>query len=118
MAEHERWLRRLALHDESFIESVLTTDLDTLEASGLDAKTRALIRLAALLAAGAEPASCHSAVAMALNAGATAEEVVGVLMAVAPVIGIVRTVATASHVAAALGYDIDAALERLDGDPP
>jgi 4-carboxymuconolactone decarboxylase len=111
MADHEERLRRLALHDESFIESVLAMDRDDVEASGLDAKTHALVRLGALLAADATPASCYCAITVALNAGATADEVVGVLIALTPVIGFARAVAAVPRIAVPIGYDIDAALE-------
>jgi 4-carboxymuconolactone decarboxylase len=47
----------------------------------------------------------------ALAAGATADEIVGTLMALAPVTGMARVVAAAPEVALALGYDVDAALE-------
>lgn len=116
MVEHEERLRRLAMHDESFIRSVLAMDLEDVEASGLDAKTHALVRLAALLAADASPASYQCTVTVALSAGATADEVVGVLVAIAPCIGLVRAVAAAPRIAIPMGYDIDAALEGLDGD--
>jgi alkylhydroperoxidase/carboxymuconolactone decarboxylase family protein YurZ len=113
MADHEERLRRLALHDQSFIESVLAMDRDDVEASGLDAKTHALVRLAALLSADAAPASCHSTITVALSAGATADEVVGVLIALTPVIGLARAVSAVPRIAVSIGYDIDAALETL-----
>ena len=111
MTDHEEQLRRLALHDQSFVESVLAMDRDDVEGSGLDAKTHALVRLAALLAADATPASCHSTITVALSAGATAAEVVGVLIALTPVIGLTRAVSAVPRIAVPIGYDIDAALE-------
>ena len=113
MADYEERLRRLALHDQSFIESVLAMDRDDVEASGLDAKTHALVRLAALLSADAAAASCHSTITVALSAGATADEVVGVLIALTPVIGLARAVSAVPRIAVSIGYDIDAALETL-----
>ena len=50
-------------------------------------------------------------------AGATADEIVGTLMAVAPITGVARTVAAAPEFGLALGYDVDAALESWNGDP-
>jgi alkylhydroperoxidase/carboxymuconolactone decarboxylase family protein YurZ len=50
----------------------------------------------------------------ALAAGATEDEIAGVLLAIAPVTGLSRIVAAAPEVAAALGYDIAAAMEELD----
>jgi 4-carboxymuconolactone decarboxylase len=111
MADHEERLRRLALHDQSFVESVRAMDRDDVEASGLDAKTHALVRLAALLAADAAPASCHCTITVALSAGATADEVVGVLIALTPIIGLARAVSAVPRIAVPIGYHIDAALE-------
>jgi 4-carboxymuconolactone decarboxylase len=53
----------------------------------------------------------------ALTAGATADEVTGTLVAVAPITGLARVVAAAPEVAHALGYDLDQAFEGLDRDP-
>jgi hypothetical protein len=67
MAAHEEQLRRLALHDEAFIESVLAMDLNTDvwdTACRLSPRTRALVRLAALLALGAAPISYQWNVAL------------------------------------------------------
>jgi hypothetical protein len=40
-----------------------------------------------------------------------------VLMAAAPLIGLIRVVSATPHVALSLGYDIDAAFEAFNGDP-
>ena len=118
MAAHEEQLRRLALHDEKSIESVLAMNLEDVDGLGLDPRTRALIRLAALLALGAAPVSYHWAVSAALDAGATAEEVLGTLIAVAPISGVARVVLATPDVALSIGYDIDAAFEELNHEPP
>ena len=114
MADHEERLRRLALHDESFIRSALGMDLDNVEASGLDPKAHALVRLAALLGANAAPVCYHHTVAIALAAGATPDEVMGTLITIAPIIGLARAVSAAPELALPIGYDIDAALEAFD----
>jgi hypothetical protein len=65
-------------------------------------------------------ASCISyswAVDAALTAGASADEIMGTLIAVAPITGLARVVAAAPEVAHSLGYDIDQAFEGLDRDP-
>jgi 4-carboxymuconolactone decarboxylase len=118
MAAHEEQLRRLALHDEKSIESVLAMNLKDCEACGLDPKTHALIRLGALLALGAAPVSYQWTVAAALDAGATAEEILGTLIAVAPITGVARVVLATPDVALSMGYDLDAAFEELDDHPP
>jgi 4-carboxymuconolactone decarboxylase len=116
-ADHEERLRRLALHDDRLIQSMLAIPPGPVEASGLDQKICALVRLGALVALDAACVSYQWGVQWALAAGATADEIVGTLMAVAPITGVTRIVAAAPEVALALGYDIDAELERFDGDP-
>jgi alkylhydroperoxidase/carboxymuconolactone decarboxylase family protein YurZ len=110
---HQDRLRGLAMNDEEFIESVLAIGLEDIETSGLDPKVHALV---ALLALDAAPASYQWVVGAALASGATLEEIVGVLIAVAPTVGVARVVSAAPELALALGYDIDKALERLDDE--
>jgi 4-carboxymuconolactone decarboxylase len=117
MAAHEEQLRRLALHDEAVIESVLAMRLRCAAPDGahrLRPKTHALVRLAALLALGAAPVSYHWSVEAALDAGATTEEILGTMIAVAPISGIARVVQATPDIALQLGYDLDAAFEELD----
>ena len=117
MLAHEENLRRLALNDEDWIASVLAMDVREVAPSGLDARTHALLRLAALMALGAPPVSYQSSVEAALAAGATADDVVGALIAVAPIIGLPRVISSVPRIALTIGYDLDAALERCNGDP-
>jgi alkylhydroperoxidase/carboxymuconolactone decarboxylase family protein YurZ len=114
MPAYKETLRRLALNDEAFVDSVLGMGRDTVEVSRLDQKTHALVRLAASLAVDAAPSSYQSNVEAALAAGASLEEVVGTLIAVAPTVGLARVVSAAPELALALGYDVDAALESHD----
>ena len=44
----------------------------------------------------------------AIEAGATESEIVGVLIAVAPAVGVARVVSTAPRLATAIGYDLEA----------
>ena len=115
VAKHEDALRWMALSDERFIEKVLSEQLDDVDTCGLDPKTHALVRLGALVALDAAPASYQWNASMALASGATVDEIVGVLIAVAPTVGLARVVSAAPAVAAAIGYDIDAALEEVNG---
>jgi alkylhydroperoxidase/carboxymuconolactone decarboxylase family protein YurZ len=122
MAAHEEQLRRLALHDEDVIESALAMnlhgDLGGDEACRLSPKAHALVRLAAMLAMGAAPVSYQWTVGAALDAGATTEEIIGTMIAVAPITGIARVVQATPDVALPIGYDLDAAFEELDPGPP
>ena len=115
MAAYTDTLRSLALNDERFLESALGMGHDTVEVSRLDKKTHALVRLGAAFAIDAAPSSYQSTIDLALAAGANVDEIVGTLIAVAPTIGIARVVSAAPELAIALGYDLDAALERQEG---
>ena len=116
-SDHKERLRRLALHDDQLIRSMLAIDPARVEASGLDPKVCALIRLGALVALDAPRICYQHDVEWALAAGATADEVVGALMAAAPITGVTRVLAAVPEFALALGYDLDVAFEAWDGDP-
>ncbi len=70
-------------------------------------KVDLLIRLGALVALGAATPSLRRTVELARGAGATEEEIVGVLVAVAPTVGLARVVSAAPKLALAIGYDTD-----------
>ena len=116
IATIEETLRRLVLHDERCIQSMLGIHLSDNEAAGLDPKTQALVRLGGLVAMGGAPGSYQWAAEAALAAGATAEDVVGTLIWVAPICGFTRVVSATPEVALAIGYDIDQAFEAPDRD--
>jgi 4-carboxymuconolactone decarboxylase len=109
----ERFLRRLALNDERSLRSVLA-DPGMPGASDLDAKAQALVSLGALLSLGAPTVSLRRIVELAAAAGATEDEILGVLLAIAPAIGNARFVGAAPQLALALGYD----LEQVEPDVP
>ena len=111
--EYKRHLRRLAVHDDALLDE-LAVDGRASVPRVLDDKTAALLRIAATVAVDAAPYSFQHAVALALAAGATNDEIVATLEAVTPVTGAARVVQCAPKLALALGYDVDAALERRD----
>ncbi len=74
--------------------------------SHLDPKTFALVKIAALVALDAAPASYLWQVRGALLAGASAKEILGVLTAVAPQTGMPRVVAAAPEIMVALGMEL------------
>jgi 4-carboxymuconolactone decarboxylase len=78
------------------------------DGSGLDPREFALVKIAALVALDAPPASYEWQIGNALADGVTSEEILGVLRAVAPQVGGPRVVAAASEVMAALGLDFGA----------
>ena len=106
-------LRCLAINDSRSAKRWLR-DAEA-AADGLDPKTRALTRIAALVAVGGATPSYGAHADAAVSAGATAAEIVEVLVDLTPIIGLPRVVAAAPKVAMALGYDTDDALENQSG---
>jgi 4-carboxymuconolactone decarboxylase len=109
--DHEDLLRRLALNDEAAIRWVLGAGFAGVEGGTLDAKTDALARLAALIAVGSAEASYEWGASAALAVGASDEEIVGVLVAVTPIVGLAR--ASAAAVALGLALDLEIVSGRL-----
>jgi 4-carboxymuconolactone decarboxylase len=77
--------------------------------SGLDARTFALVKLAALIALDAPSASYAWQIANAIEEGVTAEEFLGVLKAVAPQVGGPKVIAAAPEIMLAMGLATDEA---------
>jgi 4-carboxymuconolactone decarboxylase len=112
MDDYRDCLRRLALRDEALVSEVLANE-PSRAASGLDAKTHALVRLSATIALDAGQSSYQHAVERALAAGATTDEIVGTLVAVISLTGVPRAASAAPKLGLALGYDVDAAFEEV-----
>ena len=86
----------------------------SLEASSLDGSTLMLVRIAALVAVDAPPASYLLNLSAAGEIGVDAEQVTGVLAAVAPIVGGPRVVAATGNIAKALGFAMEVAEAELD----
>ena len=110
-------LRRLAVIDESCLEDRAGLALALPTSQPLDPKTAALTQLAALVAMGAPGICLEWSTTRALAAGATEDEVTDVLLAVVPAAGLGRVIGAVTDVAAALGYDVEAALMEDPDDP-
>jgi 4-carboxymuconolactone decarboxylase len=113
--EYKLTLRRLAVRDDRFIDALLSEERANVTLSGIDLRSHALLRIAALIALDAAPPSYMSAVEAGLEAGASYDEIVGTLIAVIPIVGVARVVSAAPNLALALGYDVAEALELVDG---
>jgi 4-carboxymuconolactone decarboxylase len=88
-------LRRLAMIDEGFVTGEAGLGLGPAGTSALDPKTAALLQVGASVAIGS-PAMCLEwSTGRALAAGASEDEIAGVLLAIAPVAGLGRVVAAA-----------------------
>lgn len=99
-------LNGLTIGDPDLLSEGLELRMAWQERSGLDPRSFALVKLAALIAVDAPPASYLWQVANALDAGATPADLVGVLIAIAPQVGGPRVVAAAPEIMVALGLSL------------
>ena len=113
MTDYELTLRRLAVSDDRLVASLLAPSEHAMGGGRRGEPMRPLFRLAALIAGDGTRASYQSIVESALAAGASVEEIVDVLLAVAGTVGSARVVAAAPLLARAVGFEVD---EAFDGD--
>jgi 4-carboxymuconolactone decarboxylase len=112
----ESTLRKLAIGHGALLEQAVCPASGSRLAGelGLDERTIALARMAALVALDGESPSYLRECNAAFATGVTTDEIVGVLVAVASLAGSARIVSAAPKVAIGVGYDLDAALESRD----
>jgi 4-carboxymuconolactone decarboxylase len=91
------------------LDLLATMTAESIEASSLDEKSLMLVRIAALVAVDAPPASYLMNLGAAAEAGLELEEVRGVLTAVAPIVGTARVAAATGNIVRALGLAIELA---------
>ena len=108
----EETLRRLAMIDEDFVKDEAQLGIDPAQTSALDPKTAALLQVGACVAMGSPAVCLEWSAGRALAAGASEDEIAGVLLVIAPVAGLGRVVCAAPDVATALGYDLALAAEE------
>ena len=109
-------LAKLALSDPDLLLAGLEARAEWQAASGLDPRTYSLVKIAALIALDAPPASYLWQVANALGSGCTPEDLLGVLKAIAPQVGGPRTVAAAPELMVALGLALPAGVDGEEGE--
>lgn len=98
-------LRRLTINDVRTAEEAWSpSGCDSLD---LDAKTVALVRLGAMVGVHGGVSSFAAQADAAIAAGASVPEIVDVLVAVVPVVGLPSVVDAAPRLALALGYDAE-----------
>jgi 4-carboxymuconolactone decarboxylase len=105
--EAEETLRGISAGEAPLLERLLSVQLDNLDASGLDPRSYAMVKIATLIAVDAPPASYVAQLAFAQEAGVTADDVIGVLVAAAPQVGIPKVVAAAPEIMLALELSLD-----------
>jgi alkylhydroperoxidase/carboxymuconolactone decarboxylase family protein YurZ len=99
-------LSGLALGDMEMLGEALELREAARERSGLDARSFALVKIAALVALDSPPASYLWQVSSALDAGASPRDILGVVRAVAPQVGGPRAIAAAPEIMVALGLSL------------
>jgi 4-carboxymuconolactone decarboxylase len=103
-------LQHIHDNDEQALDALIAIRVqEAVDASDLDAKMFAMVNIAALIATGGDDVSYLLHVTAALDAGASVDEITGVLTAVGPNVGVFKMVAAADPLATALGVDLVAA---------
>jgi len=77
-------------------------EADNIDESGLDVRSYALVRLASLVTAGAPGEGYDRHIAAALDQGVTLDEIIGVLVALLPTVGVTRVTKAAPDIFGAI----------------
>jgi 4-carboxymuconolactone decarboxylase len=102
--------------DTPVLDLLASMTADSLEVTSLDAQSIAMVRLAALVASGAPAASYALNLAAAGDMGLDADDVRGVLAAIAPIVGTSRVVAATGRIVLAIGVAIEVAEAEMAGE--
>jgi len=105
-ADTHKTLSGIAVGDADILETAIGLREFGREATGLDGRAYSLVKIAALVALDAPPASYAWQIANALEEGATPEDILGVLRAVAPQVGGPRVMAAAPEIMLGLGLSL------------
>ena len=101
--------------DTPVLDLLASMTADSIEASSLDADTLALVRIAALVAVDAPTVSYLMNLGAATETDIDAEQVRGVLAAIAPIVGTARVASATVNIVNALEIAIEVAeLEEQD----
>ena len=111
-AKVEDHLRRIARSDDKEIETIVGMRQGLKDITQLDNRSFALVKIAALIAVDAPPASYMWQIGNAIAEGVTPEEVLGTMWAVAPQVGGPRLISAAPEIMLALGL----VLNEEDGE--
>jgi len=110
-ADTHQTLTGISTGDTALLEDALGLREAQLERTGLDGRTFGLVKIAALIALDAPPVSYAWQVPNALDEGATPEDILGVLRAVAPQVGGPKVMAAAPEIMVALGLPLPDGVE-------
>jgi hypothetical protein len=102
--------------DRPVLDTLTEITAASVDHSSLEAREHMLARLAALVAVDAPAASYVLNVDPAAEVGVTLEDVQGVLVAVAPIVGTARVVSAAAKITQALDFVIDVAVAEIEAE--
>ncbi|HJQ48396.1 MAG TPA: carboxymuconolactone decarboxylase family protein [Amycolatopsis sp.] len=106
----------MARGEAPVLEALTDLNAVSMERTGLDPKSLLLVRLAALAAMDAPPASYLAHIGPAAESGLTLDDVQDVLVAVAPIVGTAHTFAAAANITRALGFAIELAEAEAEAE--
>src|ERR1022692_92232 len=96
------------------LDTIVDITAASAEHSSLKARELMLARIAALVAIDAPPASYVANAGLASDSGVTRDDVQGVLIAIAPVVGTAKVVSAGTNLLKALGLAIAVAEDYAD----
>jgi alkylhydroperoxidase/carboxymuconolactone decarboxylase family protein YurZ len=102
--------------DQPVLDTLTEITAVSIDHNSLSAREYMLARLAALIAVDAPPVSWLATAPAVTESGLTLEDVQGVMIAVAPVVGAPRVMAAGGHIARAMGMAIAVAEVELDDE--
>ncbi len=102
--------------DTPVLDTLAAITAESVERCGLDDNSLLAARIAALVAVDAPAASYLVHIGPAADAGVTLEQLQGILIAVAPIVGTPRTMSAAARITKALGIAIVAVEAELDAE--
>ena len=105
-----------AVSETPVLDLLATMTEASVQASSLDPRAIMMARLAALVASDAAPVSYALNLAVGSEVGLDAEDVRGVLTAIAPIVGTSRVAAATGSIVAAIGVAIEVAAAELAED--
>ena len=98
------------------LDLLATMTAESFEASSLDSETLMLVRIAALVAVDAPPASYLLNLGAASEMGIGEEQIRGVLAAIAPIVGTARIASATGNIVRALGFALEVAELEAEED--
>ena len=102
--------------DTPVLDTLADMTVASVEHNALAPRELMLVRIAALIAVDAPPASYLANAGAAEDTGVTADDLQGVMIAVAPVVGTARVISAGGNILRALGFAIAVADAEMADD--